>query len=690
MERNSSEYQRDDEVSEATLLHDLAIVMIAAGTAALVAHVLGQPKALGYILAGVVIGPHTPPFSFVHSEETIRTLADLGILFLMFSLGLEFNLRRLRAAGRTAFLISTLDVAMMLYIGYQLGRGLGWGNLESLFLGAMICDSSTTVLAKLLRELNKSQDRFASLVYATTLAEDLLAVGLIAVLTGLVSTGGLRAGAVLARMAMLGGFLIVLLVVGLLLVPRLLKRVAGYRNDELLAIVVLALAFGVSLLAVRLELSLALGAFLIGAITAETGLIGRIELLIAPLRHMFTAVFFVAIGLLVQPALLLHYLIPILGVAAVIIAAKWANCSAGSYLSGADLGTSFRVGVAMGQVAEFAFIIAALGLSLGAIRPDVYQVGVGAAILSILVNPYMIRHADRLAEAARRLLPAAIRQTLDVYTRWIHQLKEEYTYTPLRKIVVRSLRLVVINTAFIAVLFMSAGYVARHEDLTATLRFWPGGWRGLLWLPALVLALPFYIANFRKLQALGMILGEVTIPPSNQTRWAQRLRALVAALTLFLGVAGMALLTFLVSSTFLPSPRALIALVALAAVVTGLSWRLLMRVYARAQGEVLDLLAREAPTPMSSSVAGTIGALLDGDVRSVTVPPDSSAIGKSVPELRLRTATGATVVSIERKSDILLNPDAALTLEAGDRVLLLGSAAQVEAVRKMFGAGMTP
>lgn len=677
-------------MSEATLIHDLAVVMIAAGVAALIAHVLDQPKTLGYILAGVLIGPHTPPFSFVHSEETIRTLADLGILFLMFSLGLEFNLRRLRAAGRTAFLTAALDVVLMLYVGYQLGRWLGWGGLESIFLGAIICDSSTTVLAKLLRELNKSQERFASIVYATTLVEDLLAVGVIAILTGLVSAGGLRAGAVVTRMAILGIFLIVLLVVGLLLVPRLLKRVAGYRNDELLAIVVLALAFGMSLLAVRLELSLALGAFLIGAITAETGLIGRIELLIAPLRHMFTAVFFVAIGLLVQPALLIHYVFPVLGVAAVIIVAKWVNCAAGCYLSGSDLGTSFRVGVAMGQVAEFAFIIAALGLSLGATRPDVYQVGVGAAVLSILVNPYMIRHADRLAGIARRLLPTAVRQTLGVYTHWIHQLKEEYGETPLRKAVVRSLRLIVINTAFVASLFMGAGYLARHEDLMVDIWFWPGGWRGLLWLPALLLALPFYVANFRKLQALGMMLGEVTIPPSNQTSWAQRLRAFVAALTLFIGVAGMAVITFLVSSTFLPSPRALIVLVALAAVVTGLSWQFLVRVYARAQGEVRDLFARNSPASLPSSVAGTIGALLDEEVNAVTVPHDSPVIGKSVPELKLRTATGATVVSIERGSDILLNPDAALALEAGDRVLLMGSVAQVDAVRRMFAGDGQP
>ena len=671
-------------MNETALLYDLAVVMTAAGVAALVAHAFNQPKILGYILAGVVIGPHTPPFSFVHNEATIQTLADLGILFLMFSLGLEFNLRRLRAVGRTAFITAVLDVTLMLYIGYEVGRWFGWGGLESLFLGAVICDSSTTVLAKLLRELNKSQERFAHIVYATTLVEDLLAIALIAVLTGVASTGSLQGGPVAVRMAILAVFLVVVLVVGLLLVPRLLTRVARYRNDELLVIVVLALAFGVSLLAVQLELSLALGAFLIGAITAESGLIGRIELLVAPLRHMFTAVFLMAIGLLIQPALMVQYLLPIVGVAAVIIAAKWVNCSVGSFLSGNDLGTSFRVGIAMGQVAEFAFIIAALGLSLKATRPDVYQVAVGAAVLSVIVNPYMIRHADRLAALARRLVPANIRQTLEVYTHWIHQLREESADTPLAQTVRRSLRLVIINTAFIAALFMGAGYAARHEGVMVDLPFGSDSRRGFLWLATVLLALPFYVANFRKTQALGMLLAEVTIPPSNQTGWARHLRALVGALTLFLGVAGMALLTFLLSSAFLPSARALVVLVATVAVVTGLSWRMLVRVYARAQGEVRDLFAREAPTAHHPSLPATIGALLDRDVDAVVVPSRSPVIGKSIPGIQLRTTTGATVVSIERGTDILLNPDFSVTLEANDRVLLMGEPAQIDAVREMF------
>jgi len=666
------------------LLHDLAVVMTAAGVAALVAHAFNQPKLVGYILAGVVIGPHTFPFSFVHSELTIRTLADLGILFLMFSLGLEFNLQRLRAVGRIAFITAVLDVVLMLYVGYQLGRWWGLGGLESLFLGAVICDSSTTVLTKLLRELNKSQERFAHIVYATTLVEDLLAIALIAILTGFASTGELQGGPVAMRMVILAVFLVVVLVAGLLLVPRFLKRVAGCHNDELLVLIVLALVFGVSLFAVRLDLSLALGAFLIGTIMAESGLIARIDLLVAPFRHMFTAVFLVAVGLLVQPLLMAQYLLPILGLALIIIAAKWMNCAAGSFLGGSDLGTSFRVGIAMGQVAEFAFIIAALGLSLQVICPDTYQVMVGAAVLSVLLNPYLIRKADRLAALASRVVPQHIQETLGVYTHWIHQLREESSDTPLARTVRRSILLIFINIAFIIALFMMARYIAGHEGVKAALPFASGTQRGLFWLLTVLFALPFYVANFRKIQALGMILAEVTIPPRNQTSWARHLRSLVEALTLFLGMAGMALLTFLLSSAFLPSTNALLWIVGAVVVVTILSWHMLVRVYGRAQNEIRGLFTQKKHAVHHPSLPATIGALLDRNVCAVEVLDHSPVIGKSIPGIKLRSTTGATVVSIERGTAILLGSDHNVTLEAGDRVLLLGDPDQIAAVRQVF------
>ncbi|MFH0878378.1 MAG: cation:proton antiporter [Lentisphaerota bacterium] len=252
-----------------SFIQDLAIVMMVAAVVSIVFHRFDQPRVIGYILAGVIIGPHTPPFSFIHDEASIRTLADLGVIFLMFSLGLEFNFRKIRNVGGTAAATAVLDVVVMLWIGYTLGRLLGWGRMESVFLGAVICDSSTTLLVKTLNDLGWTRRPFASLIFGITLVEDLLAIVLIAVLNGLGMTGSVQPGMLLGRLGDLGIFLVVVIVVGLLAVPRLLGALARYKSDELLLITVLGLCFGVSLVAVKLQFSLALGAFLMGAVTAE-------------------------------------------------------------------------------------------------------------------------------------------------------------------------------------------------------------------------------------------------------------------------------------------------------------------------------------------------------------------------------------------------------------------------------------
>ena len=391
-------------MGEITILRDLAVVIIAAGIAALAFEHLRLSKILGYILAGVLIGPHA--FALVQNDATTQTLSDLGILFLMFSLGLEFNLRKLRRMGATAVVTAVLDVVVMMWIGYELGRALGLGAVESIFLGAIISDSSTTILTKTLKDMDKMREKFANIIFGATIVEDVIAIAIIAMLTGVASTGTLQAAGMFVGMARLMVFMVVLVVVGLLVVPRLLVHVAKFRSEELLVICVLALGFGISLLAVKFQFSLALGAFLIGAIAAESRLIGRVELLVAPFRHLFGAAFFIAVGMMIQPDLLIRHPLAILGIAALVIVGKTVNCSIGAFLTGNDLRDSFRAGLGMAQICEFAFIIATLGLSLKVVSPAMYQVAVGVSVLTMLANPFLLRYSDRLADALRAVHPA--------------------------------------------------------------------------------------------------------------------------------------------------------------------------------------------------------------------------------------------------------------------------------------------
>jgi monovalent cation:H+ antiporter-2, CPA2 family len=670
-------------MSEITILRDLAVVIIAAGIAALAFEHLRLSKILGYLLAGVLIGPHA--FALIQNDATTRTLSDLGILFLMFSLGLEFNLRKLRRMGSTAVVIAVLDVVVMMWIGYELGRALGLGAVESVFLGAIVSDSSTTILTKTLKDMDKMREKFANIIFSATIVEDVIAIGIIAMLTGVASTGTFQAAGMFIGLARLVIFMVVLVVVGLLVVPRLLVRVAKFRSEELLVICVLALVFGISLLAVTLQYSLALGAFLIGAIAAESRLVGRVELLVAPFRHMFGAAFFIAVGMMIQPDLLVRYPLAIFGIAALVIVGKTVNCSLGAFLTGNDLRNSFRAGLGMAQICEFAFIIATLGLSLKVVSPAMYQVAVGVSVLTMLANPFLLRYADRLADAIVRFIPRGALANMRLYGQGVRRMASQYRDNPVRKTVRRSVWVILINMVFVAAIFIAAAYMAgiRPLHLPEFLTIL-GGRKTVFWVGAVLLSLPFFVATARKMHALGMILAEVVLPSSAQTPSANNVRMLIASLMLFVGILSIALLTFVLSSTLLPSWNVVIAVLLLVAMATWLGWRSLIKLYSRAQSAVQEIFSRDLPPPKPQAVPAMIGALMDRDLEAVDIGSDSPAAGKAVQDLRIRTQTGATIVSIERGREVILNLDANLRIEAGDKVLLLGSPDQTDAARKLL------
>jgi K+:H+ antiporter len=282
---------------------------------------------LGYLVAGIIIGPHTPPFQLIHDEDAIATLAELGVVFLMFSLGLEFSIRKLARVGATAVVAALAEIVLMLWLGYEIGRWFGWGTMDAVFLGAMLAISSTTIIVKALDELGMKRERFAQLIFGILIVEDILAIGMIALLSGIAATGTLAAGAVLATLGQLALFLVVALVVGILAVPRLLAHVARFRRDEMLLITVLGLCFGFCLLVVQLGYSLALGAFVIGAVMAESRQLAAIERLTAPLTDMFSAIFFVAIGLMIDPRVLAQYAVPIAVITVAVVVGKVLTCS---------------------------------------------------------------------------------------------------------------------------------------------------------------------------------------------------------------------------------------------------------------------------------------------------------------------------------------------------------------------------
>ena len=664
-------------------LQDLAVVMIVAGLVTIICHRLKQPVVLGYIIAGVIIGPHTPPFPFIKDEESIQTLAELGVVFLMFSLGLEFSLRKLRKVGFAALIAAALEILLMVWVGFEIGRAFGWKAMDCIFLGAMLSISSTTIIVKALGELGRTKEKFAELIFGILIVEDILAIVMIALLSGIAMTGSLAVGEVFNTTARLAIFLAVSLVLGLLAVPRLLGYVAGFKSNEMLLITVLGLCFGVSLLAVKLNYSVALGAFVIGAVIAEAREIHRIEILTEPIRDMFSAVFFVAIGLQIDPKLLVQHGLPVAVISLAVVLGKVVTCAFGAFVAGNDTRTSLRVGMGLAQIGEFSFIIASLGLTLHVTSEFLYPIAVTVSAITTLFTPYLIKSSDGLVNSFDRAAPARFVNYLALYTRWVGQWREGKHSSMTSRLARRWTWQMALNLMLVAGIFAAAAFVGEKQP--SWLSVMPGGLEQVnaaLWFCAMLLSLPLLVATYRKVQALGLLLGEMAAERFRNEPRAAGIQAIIANTVALAGAIGMGLLLLVLSAALLPSWRILIVLLLIVAAVTVLLWRSLIRIYSKAQVALEETLA-QPPLPRHPELPSSLaGVLKEAQISTVTIAAGSPANGKLIRELALRTRTGASIVAIERAGANIVNPGPDEELQVGDQVVLLGSPQHLDAARR--------
>lgn len=575
-------------------IQDLAVIMLLAGIVTVIFNRFRQPVVLGYIVAGVIIGPYTPPFALIHDEKTIGILAELGVVFLMFSLGLEFSLRKLARVGVTAFVAAITEIVLMLWLGYEIGRFFGWKAMDSIFLGAMLAVSSTTIIVKALDELGMKRERFAQLIFGVLIVEDVLAIGMIALLSGIAISGSVDAGEATFTLGKLLLFMVVSLVVGILLVPRILAYVAKFKSDEMLLIVVLGLCFGFCLLVIQMGYSVALGAFLIGAIMAEARELHTIERLVAPLRDMFSAVFFVTIGLLLDPHVLVTYVWPILVITLAVVIGKIVSCGLGAYLSGQDGRTSMRVGMGLSQIGEFSFIIASLGLSLKVTSDFLYPIAVAVSVITTLLTPYLIKSADPVTGWLGRAMPGRLSYVLGQYTQWLQSIQLTGDSAALVTIVRRIVVSVAINLALVVTIFLGGAFFYRRlADLMSPWVPDPSLQSAVVWGGALVISLPFLIAVYRKLKSLSLLLVELSVPPSLTGRYTLQVRRVVAEILPIAAMVGVILLVAALSASILPSTE-MIALIVAGTVVLAIvmrSW--FVRMHAKLQIALKETLEHQ-------------------------------------------------------------------------------------------------
>ncbi|MEG1838326.1 MAG: cation:proton antiporter, partial [Bacteroidaceae bacterium] len=398
-----------------TLIADLALILISAGIITLIFKRLKQPLVLGYIVAGFLASPHMPVLPSVIDTSNIQTWADIGVVFLLFALGLEFSFKKLMKVGGTAIIAASTIIFCMIMVGIAVGISFGWQRMDCLFLGGMLAMSSTTIIYKAFDDLGLRKQRFAGLVLSILILEDILAIALMVMLSTMAVSNNFEGADMIESIAKLVFFLILCFIVGIYIIPGFLKRAKKWMGDETLLIVSLGMCFGMVVLASKVGFSAAFGAFVMGSILAETIEAEQIDRLVKPVKNLFGAIFFVSVGMMVDPSMIVQYAFPIIVISLAVIIGQALFGTFGVLLSGQPLKTAMQCGFSLTQIGEFAFIIASLGVSLHVTSDFLYPIVVAVSVITTFLTPYMIRIAVPASERMEQRLPLSWRNFLSRY-----------------------------------------------------------------------------------------------------------------------------------------------------------------------------------------------------------------------------------------------------------------------------------
>ena len=681
-----------------SFLQNLALVFCVAALTTVVFHRLRQPVVFGYLLAGMIVGPHLP-VPLVADEDMVKTLSELGVILLMFSLGLEFRLRRVVAIAGTSGLAAVSETSIMLGLGFVVAQALGWTIIESVFTGAMVAISSTTIVAKAFEEL-KVSDRVREIVFGILVVEDLIAILLVAMLTAVAAGGGMSAGVLAGTSVRLATFLAVLIGVGALIVPRLIRVVTRTESRDMTLVASVGICFAAALAALSFGYSVALGAFIAGSLVAESGEAARIERLIEPVRDLFLAIFFVSVGMLIDPATLLTHWGAVVTMVVVVVIGKFLAVTVGAFFTGGGLRSSVQAGMSLGQIGEFSFIIAAIGTSSGVIRPHLYPIAIATSAITTLTTPWLIRGAQPLALWFDRWLPKPVQTFVALYGSWIENLRASGPAAGGRVRTRRLVRLLILDAAVLTMIIIgSALEMDRFIAVLGALLAWPE-WlvRAVVIGGALVAATPLVVGLVRLSWRLALALAVRALPATDVGRvdFARAPRtALVATLQMAILLAILAPITAIAQPFFRGTPTVVVLVVA-AAILAIAFWRAArdLHGHARAGAEVIAaILAQQMDgAPSSEKLSETMehaSAALPGlgAPTAIILDPRSAAVGKTLSEVNLRGLTGATVLAIFRaagETPRALVPSARDTLHAGDVLTVAGTHDAVAAAREVL------
>jgi monovalent cation:H+ antiporter-2, CPA2 family len=681
-------------------LRALAVVLCVAAVTTVACQRLHQPVVLGYIIAGLIVGPHVP-IPLVADSAVVQTLSELGVILLMFALGLEFSVRKLAQVAPTAGLTAVLQSSLMMWLGFMVARLLGWTTLESLFAGAVIAISSTTIIAKAFDEQGIT-GKLREVVVGILIAQDLIAVLLLAMLTGIASGTGLSAGPLAATIGRLATFLVVLVAAGMLLVPRAVRAINTLRRRETTLVASMGICFAIALLAHAFGYSVALGAFIAGSLVAESGEEQTVLRLVEPVRDVFAAIFFVSVGMLIDPALVARHWLAVVALTAVVVLGNVFGVSLGAFLTGAGMRTAIQAGMSLTQIGEFSFIIAGLGLSLNATGDFLYPVAVAVSAVTTLLTPWLIRASGPVAAWVDRKLPKPLQTYAALYGSWVEELRSTPRANTVMADIRRLFRLLVLDGAALAGIIVATSAAMRTVVTVARDRagISEALARPLVIVAAIALAAPFCIGVIRVARMLGITVARVALP-APKGRGVDFAAAPRRALVVTLQLASIMLIgapLLALTQPFLPGvPGAAVLTVSLA--VLGVAfWRSATNLqgHVRAGAQIIvEALAAQSRGRESQAQAESLDQVHEllpglGALVAVRLEAGSAAVGRTLADLNLRGLTGATVLAITRGEEGVIVPSATEVLRAGDVLALAGTHEAIEAATDLLASSRHP
>lgn len=665
---------------ELTFARDLAVILISAGIFTIISKALKQPSVLGYIVAGFLIGPNIGFYFGISSTEAVHQWSEIGIIFLMFGLGLEFSFKKLLKVGSSVLITAGSKFFGVFILGFVTGMAMSWSTMESIFLGGLLSMSSTTVIIKSFDEMGLKNKPYSQLVFGTIIIEDMIAILLMVLLSSLAVSNRFAGSEMLFNLAKLAFFLILWFLVGIYLIPTLLKKAAKYINDEILLIVSIGLCFAMVSFAEGVGFSSALGAFVMGSILAETIQSERIEHLLAPIKDLFGAVFFVSVGMMVSPAVIAEHWATVLVITLIVFVADILFVSIGVIISGKGLENAVHAGFSLAQLGEFGFIIAGVGCSLGVLREFIYPVIIAVSVITTFTAPYMIKLATPAYNFTKKILPRKLLNRIDIEQKAPVAVAQKSKWRQVLK--VYFLRAILYGVVIVAIDIASKTYLD-----TLILRIIPsiseGALRALDLSVTLIVMAPFIYGLSASTGSRSTIISLLKEDRKNSLP--------VFGLVLLQAFMGVSAVLGVVASRIRLSAW-VIPLIIVGGVVILLAARRFLKKYSLMEKRFMDNLHEKEQlqmrmTPVTTAFNDSLKGY-DVHIEALLMPQNSTYIGHRLRTVPIRRETGASIIKITRGDEIIVIPSGEVRLYPFDRILAVGTTEQLDKLKNLFAASV--